>query len=192
MFLGQQGLGSPAPTIQASAIGGGSGRESRREVVLLLRTLAIGAAAAMVITLIPDPARASCWTYRKPERRLASKINNARLNRGLNALRLDPQLSRVSRKHSYEMAKRRKLYHTPSSVLGWRVTRWISLGENIGHTRTVRRAFRLMMRSAPHRANILASDWVHIGVGTVRKGRYIWSTITFEAVRDPGTRLSMC
>jgi uncharacterized protein YkwD len=161
-------------------------------VVLLLRTLAIGVAAAVVITLIPDPARASCWTYRKRERRLASKINTARLNRGLKALRLDPQLSRVSRKHSYEMANQRKLYHTPTSVLGWRVTRWVSLGENIAHTRTIRRAFRLMMRSPSHRANILDAAWVHIGIGTVRKGRYIWSTVTFESVLDPGTRLSMC
>jgi uncharacterized protein YkwD len=161
-------------------------------VVFLLRTLAIGTAAAMVIGLTAPPARAACFAFKDPEKRFMSKINRARANRGLPKLQRDRQLGKVSRKHSYEMANRRTLYHTPSSVLGSRVTRWISLGENIGHTRTVRRALRLMMRSPAHRANILASDWVYLGVGTVRQGRYIWSTITFEARRDPGTTLSMC
>lgn len=158
----------------------------------MLRTLAIGAAAAMVIGFIPQPARAGCWSYKDSERRLASRINKARANRGLPKLQLDRQLGRVSRKHSWEMARRRKLYHTPSWLLGSRVTRWISLGENVGRTRTVRRAFRAMMRSSSHRANILDATWVHVGVGTVRKRGYLWSTVTFEAIRDPGTTLDMC
>jgi uncharacterized protein YkwD len=158
----------------------------------MLRTLAIGTAAAIVLGFIPQPARASCWNYKASERRLAGRINKARGNRGLPKLQLDRQLSRVSRKHSWEMAKRRKIYHTPSSTLGSRVTRWVSLGENVARTRSVRRAFRAMMRSSYHRANILDSSWVHFGVGTVRKRRYLWSTVTFEAVLDPGTTLNMC
>jgi uncharacterized protein YkwD len=158
----------------------------------MLKALAIGTAATIVIVLAAQPASASCWRYRDAEKRLASKVNSARRNRGIPTLRLDPQLSKVSRTHSSEMGKRRSLYHTPLSVLGSRVTRWVSLGENVARTQTVRRAFRKMMRSPYHRSNILRATWVHFGVGTVRKNGYLWSTITFEAVLDPGTTLAMC
>ena len=159
----------------------------------MLKTLAIGTTvAALAIGLAAPPAAGSCWTYRDREKRLARKINDARRSRGLPALRRDPQLSKVSRTHSYEMAKKRTLYHTPSSILGSRVTRWVSLGENVARTKNVRRAFRKMMRSSYHRANILDSTWVYFGVGTVKKNGDLWSTITFEAVVDPGTTLKMC
>jgi hypothetical protein len=102
----------------------------------MLRTLAIGTAAALVIGLTAPPARASCFAFKDPEKRFMSKINRARANRGLPKLVRDRQLGRVSRKHSWEMVNRRTLYHTSSSTLSKRVTRWISLGENVGKTRT--------------------------------------------------------
>jgi uncharacterized protein YkwD len=159
----------------------------------MLRPLGIGATAVVLVGVLVQPVHAgTCWDYRRNEKRLAGKINNARRNRGLPTLRMDPQLSKVSRTHSTEMARRRSLYHTSVSVLSSRVTRWVGLGENVGRTRTIRRAFRLMMRSSYHRANILDGGWVYFGVGTVSKGRYIYSTVTFESVMDPGTTLSMC
>ena len=158
----------------------------------MLRTLAVAAAMAGMIAITAQPVNASCWTYKDSERRLASKLNDARRSRGLPTLRLDAQLSKVSRTHSWEMAKKRTLYHTPHSVLGSRVTRWVSLGENVGKTSSLRRAFRRMMDSAYHRANILDASYVHVGTGVVKKHGYVWTTITFEAVTDPGTTLSMC
>lgn len=158
----------------------------------MLRTLGVAAAMAGLITITAQPVSASCWTYKASERKLASKINDARRSRGLSGLRLDPQLSKVSRTHSAEMAQKRDLYHTPHSVLGSRVTRWVSLGENVAKTGTWFRAFRRMMESPYHRANIMAADYVHVGTGTVKKHGSVWTTITFEAVTDPGTTLNMC
>ncbi|MGH2694808.1 MAG: CAP domain-containing protein [Actinomycetota bacterium] len=145
--------------------------------------------AAMVVPV----ARAQvCWDYRRPERRLARKINRARAKRGIDRLRLDPQISKVSRVHTREMIKRRKVFHTADSTLAGRVTNWRVLGENVGSTRAgARRIFRSMMRSALHRANMLDGTFNYIGVGTKRRRGRLWVTITLQAVDNPGTTLRM-
>jgi uncharacterized protein YkwD len=106
-------------------------------------------------------------------------------------LQLDPQLSRVSRYHTTEMVRTRDLFHTSMSTLGWRVTRWAVLAENIGYARGGKRIFRMMMNSSAHRANILLPGLRFVGVGARRRGGKLWLTTTLEGKRDPGTRLSM-
>jgi uncharacterized protein YkwD len=123
---------------------------------------------------------------------MARKINGARHRRGLPAIQLDRHLSKVSRAHTYTMAKKRTIFHTSPRTLARRVTRWVSLGENVGRTpRGVRSLQRSFMRSAGHRANILNSAFTYVGVGTVKKNGGLWMTVTFESRRNPGTRLSM-
>jgi uncharacterized protein YkwD len=123
---------------------------------------------------------------------MARKMNGARNRRGLPPIQLDRHLSKVSRVHTNAMVDQRTLYHTSASVLTRRVTRWISLGENVGRTpRGVRSLHRSMMNSAGHRANILNSAFTYVGVGTVKKGGSLWMTVTFESRRNPGTRLPM-
>ena len=123
---------------------------------------------------------------------MARKMNKARRRHGLPPVQLDRHLSRVSRAHTYGMARRRELFHTPVGTLSRRVTRWVSLGENVGRTpRGVRSLHRSFMRSAGHRANILNSAFTYVGVGSVKKGGQLWMTLTFESRRNPGTRLSM-
>jgi uncharacterized protein YkwD len=138
------------------------------------------------------PAQAgSCWNYKPAERHMAKKINGARDASGDNRLRLDPQLSRVARKHTNGMVKSRTLYHTPAAVLGRRVTRWRSLGENVGVAGGVKRVHRMFMNSPAHRANNLAGSFRFVGIGTKRKGDKVWVTVIFESRQNPGTRLSM-
>jgi uncharacterized protein YkwD len=123
---------------------------------------------------------------------MARKMNRARNRRGLAPIQLDRHISKVSRVHTREMVNRRAIFHTSPRVLTRRVTRWITLGENVGRTpRAARSLYRTMMRSSGHRANILNSRFTYVGVGAVRKGGQLWMTITFEAQRNPGTTLAM-
>ena len=124
---------------------------------------------------------------------MARKINGARDARGERRLSLDKELSKVARRHTWEMDTKNSLYHTPSFTLRRRVTHWRVLGENVGIGQTVSSLHQAFMASPAHKANVLRSDFRHVGVG-VREAAtgQIWVTVIFQARRDPGTRLRMC
>ncbi len=167
------------------------GPSGGKSVGTLRSIVGIGMAMLLAIAFPSVPAQAgSCWNYKPAERRMAQKINGARDATGHNRLRLDPQLSRVARKHTNGMVKSRTLYHTPSAALARRVTRWRSLGENVGVAGGVKRLHRMFMNSPAHRANNLAG-FRFVGIGTKRKSGRVWVTVVFESRRNPGTRLSM-
>ncbi|MDQ3987047.1 MAG: CAP domain-containing protein [Actinomycetota bacterium] len=140
----------------------------------------------------PTASGAGCFAHKGAERSFAQKINDARGGAGVRRLQLDKQLSRVARKHSWEMKKRHSLFHTEGNKLGRRVTRWTLLGENVGVGGDVVSLHRAFMDSPAHKANVLRSAYNHVGVGVHRSDNYLWVTIVFEATRDPGTRLRMC
>jgi uncharacterized protein YkwD len=132
-----------------------------------------------------------CWRVRPAERAFAKKINRARRSGNRGRLSLDPELSKVARRHTKEMVRHNTLYHTSSTALRRRVVRWNLLGENVGVGVTPTTLHKAFMRSPGHRANIMRSNFRHSGVG-VRKARgRMWVTVIFEAVADPGTRLRM-
>jgi len=131
----------------------------------------------------------SCYWHSKQDRLLAKKTNSARAHADVRKLSLDPHLSRVAKRQARAMARRRTLYHTPS--LGSKVTRWRSLGENVGYASSVKRVHRAFMGSSLHKANILKSSFRHVGVGVKKKGGYVWSAVVFESRKNPGTTLKM-
>jgi hypothetical protein len=100
---------------------------------------------------------------------------------------VDPQLSKVASRHSSRMADRSLLYH--STDLRHVVTRWSTLGENVGTGPSVKSLHRAFMASPAHRDNILYPTFRHVGVGSARRGGRLWVTVVFEARRDPGTTL---
>ena len=154
-----------------------------------------GGALAIALMGVAAPSvtatAAECWRFKPAELRFARKLNHARTTRGIPQLHLDRQLSRVARRHSWEMEGRKSLYHTPLPTLGRRVTKWRILGENIGWGSSVRSLHRAFMRSAAHRANMLLSVYRHVGLGVRRHNGKIWVTVVFEAASNPGTRLPM-
>jgi uncharacterized protein YkwD len=147
--------------------------------------------ALLAVSLDAGSAHAggSCYWYSKKDRQLAKKTNATRANAGVRKLSLDPHLSRVAKRQARTMARKWTLYHTPS--LGSLVTRWRSLGENVGYASTVKAVHRAYMGSAVHKANILKSTYRHMGVGVKKKGGYVWTAVVFESRRNPGTTLSM-
>ncbi|MGH2788948.1 MAG: CAP domain-containing protein [Actinomycetota bacterium] len=149
------------------------------------------AASALVVSGLggaSQVAAGECWTYKAPEKRMARTINRARTSRGHARLTLDRHLSRVARAHTKAMINRRSLFHTAD--LGRKVTRWSSLGENVGYGASVRSLHRAFMRSPGHRNNVLGR-FRHVGIATGKAGGRMWITVIFEHRRNPGTRLSM-
>jgi len=103
-------------------------------------------------------------------------INQERQNQGLAPYNLDSRLQAAARLHSADMACNNFLSHTGSdgSSVGDRVRRqgytytWV--GENIFATTNTsssapQQAFTWWMNSAPHRANLLNTNYTDIGLG---------------------------
>jgi uncharacterized protein YkwD len=155
-----------------------------------LVTGAIGMGLVLSVAA-PTSANSACFKFSRTERKLARMTNAARHRHGLTRLNLDPQLSKVGGRHARDMARRRLLYHTPSNVLGWRVTHWRILGENVGVGAGVASIQRAFLRSPEHRSIMLSSSYRYVGVGVHQRGSNRWVTVLFEYRRNPGTRLSM-
>jgi len=151
----------------------------------------IAGALFPAVTSTAAPSRDRCWHYKARETSFAKKANAARSSRGIRKLKIDKQLSRVARKHTWAMARRRNLYHTPSNKLSRRVKHWRMLGENVGVGGDVRSLHVAFMNSPAHKANLLLGSFRYIGVGTKRKNGKLWVTVIFESADNPGTRLSM-
>lgn len=160
-----------------------------------LRAILAAALLAMLVVLVPPAPRpaggTSCWSWSAAEKKLARLHNNARRRNDIRMLALDPELSRVARLHSREMARRDSLEHTPGDKLGKRVTRWRRLGENIAFAESARQAHKMFMDSPSHRAAILERRFSHFGVGIRRDDGGLWVTVVLSARRNPGTTLDM-
>lgn len=150
----------------------------------------VAIAASLVVTVPAQAGSGSCYNYHRLDRKFFNKTNRARVNHEKRRLKLDPQLSRVARKHNRAMIAAGSLFHQSGAQLAGRITRWNSLGENIGKGQSVRGLQRAFMRSALHRANILGS-FRYVGVSAKRKNGTLWVTVIFEAANDPGTTLTM-
>lgn len=132
-----------------------------------------------------------CWKVKASESGFAKKMNAARTANGKGKLSLDPEISKVARKHTKEMINQALLHHTSSDALRNRVTRWQLLGENVGVGATVDSLHVAFMNSPAHRENILLSSFKHVGVGVIKDGGRMWVTVIFENTEDPGTTLKM-
>lgn len=133
----------------------------------------------------------TCWDPRTTERGFISKLNRAREGAGKRRLRLDPELSRVARKHTREMKLRNLLYHTDGDAMRRRVTFWSILGENVGVGNTVESLHVAFMNSPAHRDNIMYTSYRHVGVGAASSNGRLWVTVVFQATDNPGTTLRM-
>ena len=165
------------------------------------RRVLSGLAAAAVLTALSPSTVAvagstatnhnTCWQPKQAERDFARKINKSRDRAGRGRLKLDPELSKAARSHTYGMAKKDLLYHTPGDRLTRKVTNWSTLGENIGVGNWVGELHDAFMNSPEHKDNILYGQFTHVGVGVVTRNERMWVTVIFEGRTDPGTTLRM-
>lgn len=169
-------------------------RQQMLLAVALVAALAIPISAPFTLPhLFPTAGGAdnTCYKFKPAERAFASNMNEERRQRGLGTMKLDPELSKVARKHTREMKSTNTLAHTTTTQLTRRVTNWVTLGENVGVGAEVSTLHAAFMNSPAHKDNILHSSFNNVGVGVGRGGDRMWVTVIFEARKNPGTRLSM-
>jgi uncharacterized protein YkwD len=110
------------------------------------------------------------------EKGLFEMANQERIERGLDPLRLSPELTLMARNHSRDMASRMEMTHF--SALGKTYLERVvnggiyfrNAGENVASSETFRADFihQGFMDSPEHRENILDPAFEEIGIGVVR------------------------
>jgi hypothetical protein len=153
----------------------------RKFAILLLLIWIFSLAAAHA----QQPAPSSSQFDAAGEQQLVDLINQARTARGLNPLVVDERLTEAARKHTQLMVQHSQLAHefegepSPQSRVNNEGLSSDAEGENVDLNQTIAGAHDALMKSPPHRANILDPDYNSIGVGVVRAGGNVWVTEDF-------------
>lgn len=101
------------------------------------------------------------------------RVNQARQQNGLPALRYSQRLAQVARTHSREMLDLKYIGHisprtgTPADRLKKANIPFLVSRENVARAYSTKEAMQGLMNSPGHRANILSSDVNEVGVGVV-------------------------
>lgn len=113
------------------------------------------------------------------EQQVVDLTNQERAKNGLAPLKVDETLSKVAREKSRDMSANRYFSHTsptygsPFDMMKQFGVSYRTAGENIAMgQRTPQEVVNAWMNSEGHRANILNSNFTHIGVGYVQNGHY--------------------
>ncbi len=145
------------------------------------RCLALTVAGVAVGVLHAQSAAAGTG---EDERASLHAVAQARVSAGLPAYRAASDLVAVAARHAAAMAASHRIYHNPR--LADEVRDWQAVGENVGMGGTVEAIHDALMRSPPHRANILDRDFTEIGVGAARDGDGV--VYVTQVFRLPATR----
>ncbi|PKM95208.1 MAG: serine protease [Firmicutes bacterium HGW-Firmicutes-1] len=112
------------------------------------------------------------------EQQMVTLVNKAREENNLPALKVDTTLANVARTKAKDMIDNNYFSHnsptygSPFDMMKSFSIKYIKAGENIAGNQTVQAAHDALMKSPGHRANILSSDYTHIGIGIVEGGSY--------------------
>ncbi|WP_235848935.1 MULTISPECIES: CAP domain-containing protein [Bacillaceae] len=114
-----------------------------------------------------------------PEARVIELTNEQRRNNGLPELEADTELSGVARRKSIDMQENNYFSHTsptygsPFDMIRDAGVSYNAAGENIAQgQQTPEQVVESWMNSEGHRANILSTDFTHIGVGYTEAGHH--------------------
>jgi uncharacterized protein YkwD len=160
---------------------------------VLLASLAVllwsGSAPAlpgMAPAFAAAPVSSSLTYDSESERKLFELANQARTQAGLTPLRTDEGLTEAAREHAAAIAERQQLSHQlpGERPLAQRLTASSNLhldrgGENVAIAATVDQIYASLMRSAPHRENLLNPSFNVAGFGVVRNGYLLFVTQDF-------------
>lgn len=128
--------------------------------------------------------RAADFDHRQ-EDEIVDLINKERSDRGLAPVRVDFLLTKAARQHTELMIEKHELSHRLSeeAVLRDRIANtglaFSVAGENVAYDANAEKAHIAFMHSPGHKANILNSDFDHVGVGIMHQGNVIWVTEDF-------------
>lgn len=118
------------------------------------------------------------------EWRMLRLLNKDRKKYGLHALRMQEDLRKVARKHSFDMAKKDYFDHvnqkaqSPSDRLKIARITEVASGENLakigGYKNPTQKAEEGLMNSPGHRANILHAAYNAVGIGITRNSSMVY------------------
>ena len=120
-------------------------------------------------------------------RHVLAAVNAMRARAGLAALRRDPMLDEVARRHAAALAVRGAVEHTPSADdtpwtrlrdAGGETTR---VAEDLARASTLTEAHQRLARSPSHRVNLLDAEVDAVGIGIARAGGAIYLVEMFAA-----------
>ena len=126
--------------------------------------------AGPIVVARPTPETAAL------ERRMHARLNRDRGGQGLGRLAFDAELSDIARAHSEDMRELDFFAHDSrrTGSLEDRLDRAgflaLTARENIGEGAGIDDTQDALLKSPGHRANILADDVTHVGIGIVRAG----------------------
>jgi uncharacterized protein YkwD len=144
--------------------------------------------------LAEDPTKFSAIEfkddYSDEERKLLDLTNKVRVGKGLQALTMNIDLTKVARDQSADMARHHHLSHTVKGKhLEFRIKKsgydYRTVGENIARSKgPLHHVVQMWMHSPNHRKNILNSQFKEIGFGIIKaKNGYRYFTQVFGAQR---------
>jgi len=112
------------------------------------------------------------------EAQLLVLVNQERTKRGLKALKADPEMAVVARKHAADMFARGYFSHyspegmDPFDRIREEKLSFLTAGENLALAQTLPIAHTGLMNSPGHRANILSPYFSRLGIGILDGGIY--------------------
>lgn len=112
------------------------------------------------------------------EQMMFNLVDQERARVGLAPLAVDYELVRLARLKSQDMVDKgyfghySPTYGSPFEMMDKAGVKYRYAGENIAGASTVEAAFRALMNSPGHRANILGSRFSRIGIGVIPGGPY--------------------
>lgn len=121
----------------------------------------------------------------RAEQQLVQMLNLERARSGLSSLKVDDRLTQAARAHSALMARANTLSHQfpdeppLSKRLAATNIRLNQDAENVAYDYSVQAAHEGLIRSPPHRANILSPQYNTVGIGVLRRGDLFWVTQDF-------------
>jgi uncharacterized protein YkwD len=153
---------------------------------VLLVSLAALISNGVLPAFAATPVSSSVTYDPTAERKLFELANQARVQAGLAPLHIDDGLTEAAREHAAAIAGRQQLSHQlpGEAPLAQRLATSTHLhlkrgGENVATAPTVDRIYASLMRSAPHRENLLNPSFNVAGFGVVRNGYLLFVTEDF-------------
>lgn len=110
------------------------------------------------------------------QRRVAELVNDTRAAHGKARLTLNPTLARKAQQWAEYLARAHRLAH--SELTAGVPASWRALGENVAFARTIVTAHQNLMRSSPHRRNILGR-WNQVGTGYATRDGQVYIVQVF-------------
>lgn len=113
----------------------------------------------------------------KLERGVLTQVNSERKSRHIPSLAWDNKLHKIAKKHSQEMARQGKLFH--SSVNECYAENCWGGGPGSLHHNALRDIVKSWMRSSKHKTWLFCPHLKHIGVGIATSGKGVYASWTF-------------